>query len=126
MKYHGEVLVCKVIYKGSVSEYLVKSVFRLILLKNPCSIQGVRDLTFVRVCSIFINLLMSTPSPRNPICLRHNLPPRSVLNAIDTSITSFPKKKSVDIMLACSLHLVVKRLVTFLLTASAFPLKEPR
>lgn len=40
-------------------------------------------------------------------------------------MTSLLRKKSVDTMFACCLHCLVSLLVTFLLTASAFALKDP-
>lgn len=68
-----------------------------------------------------------TMSPPLRLCLIcHNREPRSLLIIIETSITSLPRKKSVDTILAWCRHRVLSRVVTLRFTASAFSLSEPR
>lgn len=63
---------------------------------------------------------------RRPASLRHNRAPRSELSAIDRSMTSLPRKKSVEMMLAWRRQWLFNRLVTILLTASALARSDPR
>lgn len=76
-----------------------------------------------------IAILCRCGTTNPPVLLRllcHNLLPRSMLIIIETSMTSLDKKKSVDTILACCLHLVASRAVTFRFTASAFSRNDPR